>query len=103
MEENADAEAKKKTTEEEIWEKYKKLAAGIDNKPADDAPEKSEKQAEEKKEKAEEKNNGGLAGILKEYQDSERNKGKMNSRSFGDLDREEKRKEQEDKPQEETE
>lgn len=99
-EKSEDAEAKKKTTEEEIWEKYKKLAAGLDNKPADSAPEKSGKKAEEKKELSEEKSDGGLSGILKEYQNRERNKGQMNSRSFGDLDKEIKRQGQEEKTQE---
>lgn len=75
---------KPKTADEEIWEKYKKLAAGTPeietSADGEDHPDATEDGSAAKSETPAAP--GSLMSILEEYQDRESKKGKMHSRSM---------------------
>ena len=74
---------KELTSEEELWKKYKELAAGSPDKEA----QKEDKENTSKEDKGtEDKKNNGLSGIIEDYKKAQESKGKMNSRSFGNID-----------------
>lgn len=86
-EEDTQKEEEKK---EELWNKYKEAEAKTDEKehtPAEEQKEEEPQSAAKSEEKAEKKPKTGLTAILEKYKNSQENKGGMNSRTFGNLDR----------------
>ena len=82
---NSDEE--KITKEQELWEKYKKLAAGGGAKQKSGGDEeKDETESSKDKDQTEQKKPGGIASILDNYKNAQKSKGAMNSRSFGSID-----------------
>lgn len=102
---NAKTDAEEKTQDQKIWEKYRELAAGKGHKTKEDKEtettdeetdkEETDKEEETTKEKPSvkdaekahaEKQSPGLTGIIEAYKASQKGKGKMSSRSYGDID-----------------
>ena len=72
--------------EEDIWKKYKDLAAGT---PTSDTPEDGDNieiETTEEKTEPKAKKQSGLNSIIEDYKNAQKSKGKMNSRSFGSID-----------------
>lgn len=93
-------EEQEKSKEQKLWDKYKTLKAEAESgeKPKDsdkeDGKEKKEDNddapalTEEEKEEANKKEKStGLKSIVDSYKNSQKGKGKLNSRSFGKIDR----------------
>jgi len=88
------------TPEEQLWKKYKTLAeknkkqAQIVAKKAEKEPEEELQRDNPEKETVEEekqpKDSFGIMSILKQYKEANKNKGGLNSKSFGQPDREER-------------
>ncbi len=86
------------TPEQKLWEKYKALAAGGKSKSnkndkvknSDDNLSEAKNENSDEKFSPEEKENkekaAGLTAIIKNYRDAQKDRGKMNSRSFGNID-----------------
>lgn len=90
------AEVEKETKDEdkgELWNKYKNAEENKKDKEhktaeaTDQKSEKAEADESENEKKTNPKPKTGLAGILEKYKNSQKNKGGMSSRSFGNLDR----------------
>lgn len=93
---------KKLSPEEKLWKKYSDLAKDNAKKEKEETSEKEEKKKEKSKDvapasakedkesnadsKEEKAEDNGMMGILKRYKESQEGKGKMNSRSFGNID-----------------
>ncbi|PCK00399.1 MAG: hypothetical protein COA45_01050 [Zetaproteobacteria bacterium] len=91
---------KEKSAEQKLWDKYKALKATAskeennedkdstedDNTNDDKANKDDENLNNETTETSEKKKNTGIRGIIDEYKKSQTGKGKLNSRSFGDID-----------------
>ncbi len=94
------------TPEQKLWKKYRDLAAGITydvddeddsifinegeenkDKSEDEHEENNDSDIDNEKDKTENKDSpAAIMSILEEYKKSQKNKGKMNSRSFGKID-----------------
>lgn len=83
------------TAEQKLWNKYRDLADGKGKKTVEDKDKTGEKssaddeKSDEKEVATEEepKKKSGLQGILENYKNAQKDKGRMNSRSFGNPDR----------------
>ncbi len=93
--ESASSEDENLTPEQKLWNKYRDLADGKGKENAKDndvndedvsADEETPNAIEETAE-VEPKKKSGLQGILENYKNAQKDKGKMNSRSFGNPDR----------------
>lgn len=93
VDENGDA--KEQSAEQKLWDKYKAMKAESteqfenidddnDNKTQDSEPALTDKEKEEQAKN--EKKANGLRGIVEAYKNSQKNKGTLNSRSFGNID-----------------
>ncbi|PCI99099.1 MAG: hypothetical protein COB14_07105 [Alphaproteobacteria bacterium] len=93
-------EEQEKSKEQKLWDKYKALKAKAESgeKPKDSDKKDGKKKKEdnddtpaltkEKKEEANKKEKStGLKSIVDSYKNSQKGKGKLNSRSFGKIDR----------------
>ncbi len=72
--------------EEDMWEKYKELAAGTKAKETTANEENTTTEKASKGNATPDKKHGGLTAIIDDYKNAQESKGKMNSRSFGSID-----------------
>ncbi len=86
--------AEELTPSQELWKKYKDLAAGkgVTKKTEAKDETNNEEPIQEKKPESQQTQGiapdapGGIRSILENYKNTQENKGKMNSRSFGKID-----------------
>jgi len=86
-----DEAEKELTADQKLWKKYKDLASNNNKAKEDAEDEPAEEEAGEETAKSEEETKEdegamGIRAIVESYKNSQKNKGKMSSRSFGKID-----------------